>query len=192
MRILTDNKEIQAAHVEFANKLYGESSGFIKGLVGFQGGSQPAELVYSEEHKFWWVFDEVLNLEYSPKLWNVFGMGIPKDDKLHTIVCEINYDVDGYNPRLGGALAKDKRGHLHILHNGNIGGGRKGIGKDAFKTHYKNPTVSIPIGKSNEEFAIVCNLDSPQFMKEIKSFIKEVYYIKILVTKGAITSGRRL
>ncbi len=40
-------------------------------------------------------------------------------------------------PEIAGALAKDESGRLHVLHNGKIGGAKKGVGKALFEAKWK-------------------------------------------------------
>lgn len=185
MKLLDKKDEIHKAHLAIAKMFKKSTTGGIVGKVGYQGGAEEVYLEYSEKFRFWWVFEPEPYWEGSNKIWNVFGLGIPKENSLQNIVCEINYEIDNYNTKLGGALARDNKGNVFLLHNGNIGGGRKGIGKDAFRKNYKLPLVSIDLNGVSQEFAIVCAINSKYFLKEVLSFIREIYRIKKLVIDGA-------
>lgn len=185
MKLLNKKEEILKAHLTIIKMFEKSATGGIVGSVGYQGGAEEVYIEYSEKVRFWWIYESEPYWEGSNKLWNVFGLGIPKENSLHNIVCEINYEIDNYNPKLGGALAKDKYGNLFLLHNGNIGGGRKGIGKVAFRKNYKLPLVSITLNGETQEFAIVGAINSKHFLKEVLSFIREIYRIKKLVVDGA-------
>ena len=159
----------------------------VDAYVGYQGGKQECILMYSDKDRFWWVIEEEPYWKGTSQFWNVFGLGIPKDASLQSIICEINYDSERYDPRLAGAFAKSSDG-IYLLHNGNIGGGRKGIGKEAFKKHYKKAFVQIFYKGNTYEFAVVANLSKGRAAQEIKQFVQEVYRIKRLVTDNTIVT----
>jgi hypothetical protein len=186
LTVLDSKSDITKAHKQLYDSLLKKSDGYIIGYVGFQGGSVETEIDFSDDLRIWWIVVDEPYWEDSNKMWNTFGLGIPKEKQLHTIIVEANYEADSYNPKLGGALAKDDKGQYFLLHNGNIGGGRKGIGKDAFKKHYKYPMVNAVYNGKPEEFAVICQINSKTITTEIQTFVREVYRIKKLVTEGAI------
>ncbi len=187
MYLLNNKSEISKGHSTLLRVLDKAANDSVTGYVGFQGGKIENLIIFSDILRFWWIVEEEPFWESETRMWNVFGLGIPKDDKLHPIVCEINYDFEKYNPQLAGALARSNNGIL-LLHNGNIGGGRKGIGKTAFKKHYKKPFVAINHFGVDYEFAVVANLSKSNAVNQIKEFIQEVYRIKRLVTDGTIVT----
>ncbi|MGH8428528.1 MAG: HNH endonuclease [Gammaproteobacteria bacterium] len=98
------------------------------------------------------------------------------------IVTETNVALDGKSLRVAGLFAKDSdTGSIVLLHRGKVGGGRKGIGKTAFLSWYKGPTVSfIYTAKPDRpEHAIkVADLGAADVAKQIGEFVIEVSRFK--------------
>jgi hypothetical protein len=65
------------------------------------------------------------------RFWNAFGF-LDQHARTQEIVVEINVPVAGRDNRVAGFFAEDEHGRVLIMHSGKVGGGRSGIGRDAF------------------------------------------------------------
>jgi len=142
-------------------------------VIGYQGENCEAEVYYSEKFDIWAYFDELDN-----RYWNVFGVGRPVPNKNVSITCEINIPLKGYNRRIAGVFAKDERGNIFLLHNGKIGGGRLGVGRELFKKCFSGEWKSALSSEGEMEFAVVGELKSYIFVEKLSEFIKEIKRVK--------------
>jgi len=171
---LTDYEEIKEAQEDFELIMSRETEVFPRTL-GFQGDNIPeCEVHWDAQKCFWYSFD----LEAHNRHWNAFGLEYVPDvssSKSLGIVAEINFPFDGVDRRIAGVFAKSERGRLYITHSGKIGGGRKGIGKTAFRSYYKDrkPVTLAWNDKETEAILIGPLLDS-KLPSLILEFVKEV------------------
>lgn len=100
----------------------------------------------------------------------------PRQNSMLPIVCEINPPLEGLDKRVQGAFACDN-GHIWLLHRGKIGGGKPGIGRKLFFENYLGEVREI----SNDRFAIIGDINSPDFIERVKNFVQEVERIKGLM-----------
>ena len=68
-------------------------------------------------------------------------------------------------------------GEILLVHRGKIGGGRPGIGRSLFFNNYAGDVEDI----NGKRFAVIGDINSPDFVQKIEFFIKEVDRIKSLV-----------
>ena len=128
-----------------------------------------------------WFFSKLAGEPEPNRYWNAFGLF--SIDEPSNIAVEINFPINGINRRVAGLLARDdSTNQINVLHRGNIGGGRKGIGKKAFRSWYrkrypekfvdvdeglKDPIESILIGPIGEN-SLITNLE--RFVKSVVDF----------------------
>jgi hypothetical protein len=72
----------------------------------------------------------------------------------------------------------ENKGNILVLHRGNIGGGKKGIGKHYFKDNFRGDFVNAIDGDRETEFCLIGELKSNHFPKQVSNFIKEIYKVK--------------
>lgn len=77
-----------------------------------------------------------------PKYWNGFGLYEP-GAKSQPIVVEINVEQRENTERAAGYFARDETGAIDLLHSGKIGGGSKGVGKDALLLWGKSKRLDV-------------------------------------------------
>ncbi len=114
------------------------------------------------------------------RFWNAFGLGNPATDKELTITVELNPPKSGINRRMAGAFAKDPlSGPSYLVHRGNMGGGKPGIGKYGFLAECPQLPVNLYDEGQGESPAIVVGmLDDPSFAISVTDFVKSVDTIK--------------
>jgi hypothetical protein len=96
------------------------------------------------------------------------------------ICCEINFPLSGIDRRVSGALAEDQRGRLFLVHRGQIGGGRKGIGAELFWKHFDGQPSIVVDGDRETEVVVLGSIESPRLLRQIQFFVWEVERIKAL------------
>src|SRR5687768_683081 len=135
--LVTDRKTIQQAEKQLVQGFSKFTSERIRCVAGFQGGNSPITAWWSDNLDMWFAH-KVEQYESGLVYWNVFGTsGKPRAGQSQTITCETNLAFSGDVRRFGGAVARDERGRLHLMHRGKIGGGRKGIGGNLFLEHFR-------------------------------------------------------
>lgn len=111
------------------------------------------------------------------------------EDTDQIIAVEINAPVEDYEPRVSGLFARDDESDDYVLlHRGRVGGGRKGIGKRAFRRWSRHAWVEVAGPDSARDGAIlVARLGSPDIVAQIKTFVAEVAAFKREAADGHLT-----
>jgi len=121
-----------------------------------------------------------------PRNWNAFGAGLPSLRVSNAITVETNVAMRGVDRRVAGLFARDETEKTVLLHNGKIGGGQEGVGKKAFMKWYSKrypgrmTIFSDPSCDDDKKEAaiLVAELDSPEFVSQIESFVDDVRRFK--------------
>jgi len=94
--------------------------------------------------------------------------------------------LEGVTKQVAGLFAIDEAtGDYFLLHRGKIGGGRKGIGKEAFKNWYRGKWVDVfDENKNKEEVILISPINSPAFTVKVTSFVHEVAKFKQEISSG--------
>lgn len=119
-------EELRTQWAQGAVKLQGRQ-------VGFRGGSHTGTVYWRSEEKVWGLFETPASLK---RFWICWGANDP-DESLN-ITVETNPPLKGYDRRCAGIFLCDNRGRISLGHSGRIGGGRSGIGKNAFRKYLKD------------------------------------------------------
>lgn len=186
MRVITDKSEIQELHEKLMRKLGRLSSEKIVALTGHKGSSYEKEVQYSEVLDMWWDMGGLSEGKSGIRYWNAFGIGKPQPKKLAYIICEINYPLEGINKRVAANWVKDGKDYL-LVHSGKIGGGRKGIGKNAFIDNYTGEFEELNDPDLPSEVTVIGALKDPNLPYQIRNFVLEVQRIKDLIVHGEET-----
>jgi hypothetical protein len=182
-RIEEKNKTKEAIEV-FDSALRKGSKAF-KANLGWQGDHlNDIEVYWHDDQKFWY-FKRVL--PELKKYWCAFGIEHPTSRKSLNIICELNVSIDGLNRSIAGALAKDEADDLYCLHSGKIGGGRKGIGKEAFLNFSTASRVAVLDSQNvHTEYICVGAVGHKNFVAQVGNFVHEVAKFKSLASSDAL------
>jgi 5-methylcytosine-specific restriction protein A len=174
---LMEKSEITVAQQFFLKRLKTDLPQHGPGVFSFRGGDEKAVLYYNND--FWFANPHDLPNRY----WNVFGAGIPCGQ--NDITLEFNIPFEGISKQIQGLYAKEpKTGEVFLLHRGKIGGGRSGIGKDAFLEWLNPPLIDVADDKAGKKdwkpSRVICvtSLSSPNFLDRIASFVRSVAKFK--------------
>jgi len=119
----------------------------------------------------------------SPKInprhyWLAFGLQNPEKHRAVNITCEVNPPRQGVDRRCAGVLLRDSAGNISLGHSGKVGGGQKGIGKQAFLEKYRGKTQRIAWtdGKKTTKADVVVfgRVDGSNFLLNLGRFIVDV------------------
>jgi hypothetical protein len=142
--------------------------------LGHPGASTEAKVLWSGRLGIWLYSGKTQEGRH----WNAFGIGKPKKSAHISITCEINFPAGGIDRRIGGALAKDRKGRIFVVHRGKIGGGKKGIGKSLFADHYRGVWEIMEDGDEETTVALIGALNSPRLARQIAQYISKIDKIK--------------
>ena len=145
--------------------------------LGYQGGGQERDVFWHQALGIWGLFEP---LAAKGRYWICFGRENPAKKASLTITLETNPPIEGVNRRCAGVFLRDNEGHFYIAHSGKIGGGRKGIGKKAFREYSQGESWQIvrwPDRKLSE-LKVICRLDVPDLVQKTADFVNEVARFK--------------
>lgn len=162
-------------------KMFRDMTGRSEKLnIGWQGGNTWTKISWSNDLGLWWSFLD--DRDGTVRYWRAFGIEEPRwgTNTSHAIKCEINSPFKNFSRRIGGAFASDNAGNAFLIHRGNIGGGKKGVGKNLF-LDYSNAEKCIVRDPHGEvEVALVGTLESKRFCKQVSEFVHDIAKIRSL------------
>jgi hypothetical protein len=173
--LIDDRNELNKLHKRLLSKLEMFCDEEREVLIVHRPKQFPEKVSISNRLGIWWH-----HMKRNDHFWGPFGTLIPVAGKAAKITVNITYKHSGEPLSRGTSFfARNEEGEILLLHNGNIGGGKKNIGKKGFWQHYAASHEYI-LGdtKRTTPYAIVGNLDSPLFCNELAWFVKYVEYIK--------------
>ena len=113
------------------------------------------------------------------RYWCVFGTENPAS-KLGclNITCEINPPFNGMSRRGAGLFARANNGKIFYCHTGEIGGGKKGVGKAEFEKKIRHKFTKVRWGDSVREMIKIGCIDDPNLLEAVSEFVWEVERFK--------------
>ncbi|MDE0697453.1 MAG: HU family DNA-binding protein [Boseongicola sp.] len=181
-------KDIAQAQEGFLQRMRGEFRTTIPDVAfGFQGGGIALDQALSNDRI--WFAHKALEGAAVPRHWNAFGMEPLEPGRSHGITVEVNVAIDGVDKRVAALFAvDDKTGNTVLLHRGRIGGGRRGIGREAFMEWYQGKLVMFADpsrGGAREQAILVADLASSDFLVQLESFVDAVHRFKAHAVRTA-------
>jgi hypothetical protein len=176
LKIIDDAETIKKCRQQFVRRLRSSGEEKIPIKLGHLGASVASEVFWSERLGIWMSFGEGDNQRYN----HSFGVGKPLPGGVLAATGEINFPAGGIDRRTGGAFARDRKGQIYVVHRGKIGGGRRGIGKSLFDTHYRGLWALMEDGEQESVVAVIGVLKSPRFSRHLGHFIHKIDQIKSL------------
>jgi hypothetical protein len=158
--------------------------------VGFPGGTDQGTLFSDGAGQLWYCFKK-LSEQKTPKYWNAFGYFAPKKT-VQTISVEVNIPTDSNGEQVAGFFANDPTsGQTFLMHTGKVGGGGKGIGKNAFLAWSKQTPVPVfdQLGKRRLGVAIA-SIREDTLIERIANFVRQVADFKVAAKAGALKGDK--
>ncbi len=152
-----------------------------KRLVAWRPSS--TELWIQHNNKYWFGSSEVGTDVGVHRHWNPFG--VYSDDGNLGISVEINIPINDNTRRISGFFARDQDSEtLYLMHDGGIGGGRKGIGRDAFLEASNARPQEVQTSTGMRSGLIVAPLKARHFEAGVSSYLRNVIAFKAAVAAG--------
>ncbi len=179
LKVLKDESAVKKYRRQFIRSFKPFVDEKIQVHLGHPGGAFRAKVLWSDRLGIW-MFHEKIS---GNRCGHAFGFGKPSGTSSISITCEINFPLHGIDRRMGGALAEDRRGRVFVVHRGKIGGGKKGVGKTLFEKHYRGAWAFMEDGDIVSTVALVGELISPRFVRQVTQFIRKVDTVKDMTAR---------
>lgn len=182
--ILTDKKDIHAAQSALEQTVRKEFRQRKISNIGYSGGMRSDAEIFSDGI-YWCMSENHRSQETaSPRRLNWFGKMLDKRDQEITV--ELNTPYKGRNDRVAGFFARDEQtGIVYLLHSGKIGGGRKGVGRNAFLAWFNEELhVAADIDGNERAGVIVMPVEGEMAVQSLTRFIDHVSMFKQQVRTG--------
>lgn len=174
LKVVADQLAIKKYTRQFVKKFKPFVDEQVKVKLGHQGASSPAKVLWSKKLGIWMFSHAIAEVRY----WNAFGVDRPREDRIVSIVTEINFPFAGIDRKTGGAFARDAWGNIFVIHRGKIGGGKKGVGKSLFEHNYRGVWSFMEDGDCITQVAVIGVLNSPRLALQTAHFVKKIEMLK--------------
>ncbi len=174
LKVIADQLTIKKYTRQFIRKFKPFIDEQVKVKLGHQGASSPAKILWSKKLGIWLFSHAIADVRY----WNAFGVGRPSEDRIVSIITEINFPFAGIDRKTGGAFARDAWGNIFVIHRGKIGGGKKGVGKSLFEHNYRGVWSFMEDGDCITQVAVIGVLHSPRLALQTAHFVKKIAILK--------------
>ena len=175
VRPVTDGNESMALFEALRAQASAGAAAFPNRHVGYRGGGHDCVVYWRSHERIWGDFE---NFPYYKRFWICWGVQHPSVSCVITV--ETNPPVEGFDRRCSGAFLKDDKGEIYLGHSGRVGGGRKGIGKKAFRAYTQHrdwAAVQWPDGKLSD-YLLLSRIGAEDLTPRIASFVHEVARFK--------------
>ncbi len=186
---ITEMEVVEEAFEELRTNFARSATAFADRAVGFQGGAHRCSVFWNSEFRIWGVFEKSI---VEGRYWICFGQESPAKAQNLTITVEINPPKRGINRKCAGVFVRDTAGKTCIAHSGRIGGGRKGIGKKAFRDFASNhlwTDVTWPDGKQSSHL-IIGEIGAKSVAESLGGFVNLVANFKKKAVSGDVIRPR--
>jgi len=182
LRVVSSPSTLAQKQMELLSQLQGTTSDQFDAVIAWRPESKRALVNWSEDMKMWWYSERGEN-----RWWNSFGLQKPASGDISTlrIGCEINIPYSGIDRRIAGVVLLGPDDEYFIGHRGNrFGGGRRGLTKALFWTHYSSDPVDVVDDEhqgTNERVssvALVARLGDSNFPDQLSSFVRWLHDLK--------------
>lgn len=179
LKILEDESAVRKYRRQFIRSFKPFVDENIHVHLGHPGGAFRAKVLWLDRLGIW-IFHEKIS---GNRCGHAFGVGKPAGTSSVSIICEINFPLQGIDRRMGGTLAEDSHGRVFVVHRGKIGGGKKGVGKSLFEKHYRGAWAVMEDGDVVSTVALVGVLNSSRFVRQVAQFIRKVDAMKDVISQ---------
>lgn len=172
---LIERAAVRKAFSRLESRLRDGAKRFSRTL-GTQGGHEEANVFWRPTEEFWFSISRHVENRY----WCAYGTQDPEKSKSLSITVEINPPTSGFDRRIAGLFVTDASERIYLAHSGRIGGGKKGIGKEAFLATYSGPyfaNVAWPDDETSEVI-LLADIDDSRLPEQLATFVLEVERFK--------------
>lgn len=152
--------------------------------IGFPSGNVDERIYSNGVGKLWAAFRDLSDAEV-PRSWNAFGVYNPQKNT-QIITAEINIPTQSNSALVAGFFARDPTtGFVYLMHDGSIGGGKKGVGRAAFLAWSMAELEDVWRNDGSYRHGLVVGrVDSANIVGRIWYFVQRVRGFKEAVRRG--------
>lgn len=144
------------------------------------------ELPIAHDGNFWFASIELDDDATTPRYWNSFGVYQPGQAGL-VITVEINIPTTRNSGRVSGFFARDtETGEIYLMHDGGVGGGRKGIGRDAFLAWTGAIPIAVATSDGEPRYGLMVSPLNKNLGRRLVHFLESVRDFKAAVVAGEV------
>ena len=151
------------------------------------------EMTVYQDGAYWFGSFTANDQDATPRYWNPFGRY--RENGNLEIAIEINIPTNSDERRVAGFFARNlDSAAIYLMHDGSVGGGRKGIGRSAFLAWSGAQPVRVVNAVGDSRLGIVvASVDSDSTAADIARFVQVVIDFKLAVMTGEAesTSARK-
>jgi hypothetical protein len=142
------------------------------------------EMSIHHNGKYWFGTVPPNPKDTTPRLWNPFG-AYHEVGNLR-IAVEINIPIASQSKLVSGFFAKDMAtGVIYLMHDGGVGGGKKGVNRNNFLAWSSARPVSVSDTRGDVRLGIIVSaLDSHNLADDVARFVQQVLAYKEAVEEG--------
>jgi hypothetical protein len=151
--------------------------------IGWQGGRRKQETLRSQDG--YWFFSADYKQGANPKRLNWFGKH--GDGPGVQIAVEVNVPYAGRNDMLAGFFARhNETGRVYLFHTGRVGGGAKGVSKEAFLAWTAlNPATVVDANGDARDAIVVMPIEGRGATRSAVDYVQSIVDFKQAVRDGA-------
>ncbi len=152
--------------------------------IGFPSGNVNEIMYTNGDGSLWAAFSKADDAKV-PRWWNAFGVFDGRRNS-QIISVEINVPTDSNSTSVAGFFARDtSTGATYLMHDGSVGGGRKGVGRGAFLSWSGRELVDVERFEGGPRPGIVIGrVDDTDIVERIWHFVRTVRDFKDAVKRG--------
>jgi 5-methylcytosine-specific restriction protein A len=175
LTVITEQNRIDMAQEQFLKAMQSALRYNAVRELGFQGDHRNETVYYDDTLGLW--FASSKDVDGMNRYWNPLGTQNISENKSLNITVELNFPFE-LNRRVAGVFLEDENGEIFIGHRGRVGGGKPGIGKNAFMQFYHESRYYVSDVGKETEIILISELDSPLLAENIKAFANAVESFK--------------
>ncbi|WP_263588088.1 hypothetical protein [Sphingopyxis sp. GC21] len=186
--LVEDNREKSKAQKAMEASITGHLQRVGKRNIGFPSGNVDEIMYANGDGSLWAAFSNASDAKV-PRRWNAFGVF---DSKRYAqmISVEINIPTTSNSASVAGFFARDpSTGATYLMHDGSVGGGKKGVGRGAFISWSDRELVDVERSEGGPRPGIVIGrVDDSDLAGRIWNFVRNVRDFKDAVKRGDLDS----
>ena len=182
--LVEGTKEKSEAQKAMEASLTGHLERIGKHNIGFPSGNVDEVMYANGDGSLWAAFSNAIDAKV-PRRWNAFGVFDSKRSS-QMISVEINVPTTSNSASVAGFFARDfSTGATYLMHDGSVGGGKKGVGRGAFMSWSDRELVDVERTEGGPRSGIVIGrVDDTDLAGRIWNFVRNVRDFKEAVKSG--------
>lgn len=181
LSLLVDRGDIAAAQEALESVMRDEFSGRERRNISFRPSVLAQQEIWTWDDRYWYRHGALKGGDVkTPRLMNWFGVLAPGN--LH-ITVEVNVALEWGKGHSEGFFARDdSTGALYLMHSGNVGGGRRGVGGRAFRAWYGKRQVPVIDPNDGVRFGfVVVPIGASDPTRSARSYVDAIEAFKAAV-----------